>query len=488
MSSVGVRTAAKWAMFGRAGQQMAQIIVTVVLVRLLEPEQFGVMSMAAVVLGYASLFRDAGTTAGVVTDRECDDRLLSTLFVSNLGVVGVLSGAMLLLAPVVASFFKTPEVAWVLRWLALTLFISGLSVVPLALLQRRMDFRSIALIDVLSVVIGGVVAVVMAANHKGLEALVAQGLSAAFVTTLLSLVLARWIPRRMPSKDAWMRSRGFSASVTSYAVANHLSQNWDYLAIGRVLGSAALGSYNLAYRFTLYPLRNIGAVAGSVLLPTLSKTEGPSDLLDKYGRAITIISILSFPISLGLGVMAEEFTLTFFGAGWTGVVLPLRLLAPAGMAQSVMQTGRQVLEARRRGRLLSRLGWMFSISMLLAVLVGMQWGVVGVAAGTSFVSVVMGWSVLAIAVGAVGGSGSMLLGWLMPAGVSSVVMACALALVRLVAPGFEPWEILIVAVVIGVAVYAFSLGILFPNTWRRVKADVFKRGTTQRRSEGAVIS
>ena len=381
-------TGVKWSAASQFGRQGIQLITLVILAHLLAPEDFGLLGMATAVIGFLNIFKDLGTSAAIVQREELGGELLSSVYWVNV-LFGLAATALLFVgSPLIAQFYQEPQVTAVLRVLSITFFISGLSILHQALLQRRLDFRAIAKVEITAVAAGAIVGIGMALAGRGVWSLVFQTITMATVTTLMLWLVTNWRPR---IHIAWSELRsvaGYSLNLLGFHIFNYFARNADYLLIGRYLGAQALGYYTLAYRIMLYPVQNVSAVLGRVMFPAFSRLQTRLDRFRSgFLRASSGIAIITFPLMLGLAVVVEPFVAAILGEKWQPVVLLLAILAPVGMLQSIGATVGSIYQATGRTDWMFRWGVASGTVSVIGFVVGLKWGVVGVAVAYAITSV-----------------------------------------------------------------------------------------------------
>jgi PST family polysaccharide transporter len=373
-------TGLKWSSFSQLGRQGMQFVTTIVLARLLDPADFGLMGMATVVTGFILLFRDLGTASAVIQRSQPTPNLLSGLFWVNVSFGLVAAVLLYLFAPILSGLYNEARIVPLLRLLALSFIISGLGTLHQALLERGLEFGRLARVELIATLAGAAVGIGSAVAGQGVWSLVYQTLTVTSVTTVLLWVFSPWRPMFVLGLGEVRQVMGYSLNLTGFNIFNYFARNADYLLIGRYLGATELGYYTLAYRLMLYPLQNISAVVGRVMFPVYVRMRDDNARFRRtYLRVAGSIAFLTFPLMLGLLVLAKPFILTFFGASWQPVVVLLQILAPLGMAQSIVSMIGSIYQAKGRTDLLFRWGMFASTLFVVAFVVGLKWGVVGVA-------------------------------------------------------------------------------------------------------------
>ena len=263
---------------------------------------------------------------------------------------------------------------------AFNFLIGSLNVVQNALLQKSLNFRTGFWIEGVAISISGIAALVLAQAGAGVWSLVGQSLSLTLIRTAVMWRLSSWRPGRSFDPAAVTELLRFGRHVIGFNIIIYWAQNFDKLVIGRQLGSSALGIYNIADRLMRLPLTNVTAVTGAVTFPALSTLQDEINLMKRaYLRANRLIALLTFPMMLGLIVVAEPAILLFYGEKWRDAVSILQPLCLAGMAQSIYNTAGWIFLSRGRADILFRLGVLSLLVRVAGVLIGMHWGLIGIA-------------------------------------------------------------------------------------------------------------
>ena len=380
----------KWSTVSQAGRFVTQLLTTVILARLLAPSDFGLVGMAMVVIGFIGIFKDLGTSAAIIQRKELSESLLSSIFWVNAGFGASATFLLFLFAPLGGLFYQEPRVVIILQVLSTSFFISGLGILHQALLERSVSFDKLARLEIISVVLGAIVGVGLAFANAGVWSLVVQTLTTVTLTTVLLWRYSAWRPLRVFEMSEIKAVSRFSLNLTGFNIFNYFARNADYLLIGRFLGAQDLGYYTMAYRILLFPLQNISAVVGRVLYPVLSTIQDDdSRFTYAYLKVVRSISLITFPLMMGVLAVAKPFVLVFLGEKWQPVILLIMILAPVGLIQSIGTTVGTIYQVK------GRTDWMFLWGLgsgtlaFIAFLIGLRWGISGVATAYAVASFIL---------------------------------------------------------------------------------------------------
>ncbi len=369
-----------WTGGGQAIKQVIQIVTSVTLARLLLPEDFGLLGMSIVFVGVAQLFVDFGIGSALVQARDPTPIALSSSFWANVAAATLCAGAVALAAPLVADFYGDPRVMPLVATLSVSLLLAGLSVVPNALLMRAMDFSVVARAQVLGSLAGAATAVGLAWGGWGVWSLIAQPIVGSSVSLAVAWLGSGWVPM---AAFSWQSITGlvrFSGGVLGSSLLNYANRNVDSLLIGRLLGETALGYYSLAYQIMLYPLSQVSSVIVRVLFPTLSQLQDdPERFKRAYLKSVSMIAMLTFPMMLGLLAVSHDFVLVVLGEKWLPMETVLQVFCLIGLVQSVATTVGTIYLSTGSTRQLFLVSLIATPVVISSFVIGVQWGIIGVA-------------------------------------------------------------------------------------------------------------
>jgi PST family polysaccharide transporter len=249
---------------------------------------------------------------------------------------------------------------------------------------------------------------------------------------------------------------GFSGNLVGFHIFNYFTRNMDTVLIGRFLGATELGYYNMAYRLMIWPLQNIGWVAGRAFFPALSRLQDDKPRLRQaYVRAAAAVFLITAPLTLGLLVLREPFVLALMGERWFKVAELLFWLAPVSMVESVGTTVGLLYLSTGRTDLMFKFGVLYGVAVVCAIVVGLQWGVEGVAAAYCAIALILFWPKLAVAFRLVGLSVPAFLRRLLPTFFAALLMALFVAAVSEHSAVLvqAQWARLVLLATVGAALY-----------------------------------
>jgi PST family polysaccharide transporter len=358
------------------------IAATIVLARLLAPQDYGLIGMVAIVTGFVSMFKDMGLSVATVQRAEINRAQTSTLFWVN---VALSVGIMLLtvaLAPLVAWFFKEPRLTLITIAYAAGFIFSGLVVQHEALLRRQMRFTALAVIEILSMLTGVLVAIVLARGGAGYWALVANQLVMGFVYAAGVWAVCGWRPG-LPVRYSGVRSMlAFGGNFTGFNLVNYFGANLDNLLVGRIWGAQQLGFYAKAYQLLLLPIDQINTPITAVAMPALSRlTDSPERYRQAYLRILEKLAIITMPGAAFMVVTSDWLVRLILGPQWSETARIFAVLGLAAFIQPVLNSTGWLFLSQARTRDLLRWGFIDVTLKVVSIVAGLRWGGIGVATG-----------------------------------------------------------------------------------------------------------
>lgn len=364
-----------WTSAGRLVAQIVNFATTIILARLLVPEDFGLLGMVVIVTSFTQLLGEMGASAALIQRGEVNEAHRSSMFWLNLGL-GLLSALVVLTAaPYLASFYGEPRVDDLLQVAAALFLITPLGTVQLAVLARDMDFRSLAAVEIGRIMVGGIVGLTFAFTGWGVWSLLARLLGESAGQVSMAWLLAPWRPKRIFRPAALRDLLGFGVRLAASNIINFWVRNVDDLLIGRIFGAGPLGYYSRAYGTMLLPLAQITGIFTSVMFPVMSRLQDDREATRRfYTSALEMIGTIAFPALLGLLAVTEAFVVTLYGEDWRPMIPILRVFCVVGAVQSIATTVGWIFQSQ--GRTDSQLRWNIGAAPVLlgAILAGIAMG------------------------------------------------------------------------------------------------------------------
>lgn len=464
---VTVTGGAAWSLIGQLVTQGTRVVLLVVLARLLDPEQFGLVGMIAVFTGSAAIFVDAGFSAALVQRTNVTSQHIASAFWVSSGSGLALAVLLVAASPLIARLYGEPILIPLVIASAPTFVFSGIAATPRALLQRAMNFRKLALVQIVSVAIGGATGIGLAAIGAGVWSLVAMTVTLSatnavgFWRSCDHPIVARF--DRTSSAELWR----FGRNLMGFGVMNYWARQADDLLIGWRIGAEALGLYTRAYSLMLFPITQVSSILGAVMFPAMSRIQHElSRVRSAYLSAVSQIAALAFPAMVGMTSVAHDFVYVVFGPGWLAMVPILQILGLVGAVQSVSSTVGWLYLALDETRAMFRWGVAFSALAVASFVVGIRYGVIGVAVAYGIANLLATPVSVHVAGRKAGVTAGAFARAVAPAALATAIMVGALLLVERVTMPFTQAGSLAVDLSVGAASYTVAALVVMPRTLR----------------------
>ena len=376
----------------RLASQVATLVLRtgamVVLARLLDPKDFGLVGMVTAFTGVLSWFRDFGLSAAAVQRADITEDQHSTLFWINVLFGALLAGVTLAAAPAIATFYHEPSLLWVTVVLGTAFLFNAVGIQHSALLQRQMRFTAMAMISLASLGAGTAVAIGGAAIGYGYWALVASSVVTPLVASIGFWLATGWIPGA-PRRRAGIRSMmHFGGTLTLNGIVAYIGFNADKVMIGRFLGVDAVGIYGRGFQVINMPIDNLNSAVGEVAFSALSRVQNdPVRLRNYFLKGFSFVLGLTLPITIACALFADDVVLVLLGPKWQASTEIVRLLAPTIAVMAIINPMGWLISSLGLVRRSLKIALVFTPLMILGCVLGVPYGVTGVAFAYSAVMV-----------------------------------------------------------------------------------------------------
>ena len=384
----------------QAIQLALYITAAVVLARLLTPADFGLFAMVASLTAFVASFKDFGFTMAVVHRETVDDQQNSALFWMSMKLnllTGIFVAAM---APVLAWFYGEPQLTAMTLAVAVGVVLIGLTAQHESLLIRRMQFAGLAAVDVASLLAGVALGITFAILGAGYWSLVVQFVATGVLRSAGVWAVSGWRPARqtrgaraLVNVDPMLSYAGY---LTAYRILNHVGRNLDRVLVGYFSGATAVGFYDNAFRWSLYPVQQVYQPLMSVAVASLSRVQHAPATYRAFCRAafLPMFSIV-LPALVFMAVEPRRLLLVLLGEQWLPAVPLFQLLCLAALASSMIKITKWIYLSVGETKRQFRWGLVYTPVMIAAVAAGVPWGAYGVAVGFTAGTCLLTWPSLA---------------------------------------------------------------------------------------------
>ena len=475
-------SAVTWGTASRLAAQVVQLASIAVLARLIAPADFGLVAIVTTFVGFAMIFTNLGIGAFLVHAHDPSPADMATAFWLNAVSGLALTALFVAVSGPLADAYGQPRLQALVVVGSLS-FCLSLGIVHNALLERSMQFSSLALVEPSAILVSALVAIGLAVAGLGATALVVGHVVATVWKTACLWWMVRWVPRSRPTRSSLRALWSYSGALFGFNVVNYWARNADNLLLGAVAGPGPLAFYSRAYALMLLPVQQVTQVLGRVLFPALTRLRDDEDRLRRgYARSLRLLAAVTFPLSLGLAAAAPAVVGVVLGSRWSEAALLLAILSLSGPAQIVSGTTGALYQAVGRTDLQLRRGLVSAAALVAAIAAGLAWGAVGVAVAVSLAYWVVAPVVTVPVWRLVGLRSSYVLRMLRaPAGCAAAMGVAVLALGRALDGSTTPAAVvLLVQVTTGAVVYAALLRLCARQLWDELGS--LARGAARRRS------
>jgi polysaccharide transporter, PST family len=415
-----------WTFTQALAVRVLSLLGFVVLARLLSPHDYGLVAIANVFVYLLQILAAGGLGGALVQRPEVDDVDLDSVFWIGLGISAALTLLLVAAAWPLASIYHQPDLRPVLQVLSLTFLAIGVGSTPSAVLQRRLQFRAIAIATMIANVVATVVGVAFAYAGFGVWSLVVQTILGIAVPLPYLIARSGYRPGRAVSVERFRDLFKMSRLFVGQSLLGFLNSRTDDFLVGSALGSIALGIYSVGYRIETVALDVLASAARNVAFPVFARVQHDRARL---GRAYTSVAQMSTVIAApGFMLMfaaAPEIIHVVFGAKWDAAIPVMRILCLFGPLQSAMQFNSSLLGSTGHAGLSVRIGVVSTILQVIAFAIAVSFGIEWVAASFVIRAYLIAPVWLVAAARIVNGSVRHHVGALMPPAISSLAMTAA---------------------------------------------------------------
>lgn len=459
-----------WSAIQSWGSHVITFSVFLLLARLLDPKDFGLVAMAGVFIAFMKVFLDQGFASAIIQRQEVEAEHLDTAFWTSVGISTVLVVLCFALAGLVAGFYEQPQLIPVIRLLSLSFLFKALNSVQVAILSRKMAFKSLAIRSLVAMLTGSSVGLGMAAFGFGVWSLVGQQLVMGVVEVVVLWTVSDWKPGFQISTKHLKELLSFGINVVGLNGLNFLNRYSDNLLIGKFLGEEALGYYTVAYRLLTVMTELLIKTVTQVALPTFSKLQhDPERMRGAFYKATQLTSLVAFPGFMGAAALAPEIVQGLFGSQWTPSIPVMKILAFIGMLQAVSYFNGSVIMAMGKPSWKLAINSFNTVINVIGFFFAVPWGILAVA--TTYV--IRGYLFSPIDLWAVNklirlDFTTYLSQYLAPSYGSLIMIIALLGAKEVLHDSMDVQLLLPIYILLGAAVYAVAILVMAPKLFQQV--------------------
>lgn len=441
-----------WKFMERGGTQGIQFIVQIVLARLLLPEEYGLIALVTVFIALANVFVQSGFNTALIQKKNADKVDFSSVFYLSLAVAGLLYVVLFFSSPLIASFYREPQLIPVLRVLSITLFFGAFNSIQNAYVAKNMMFKKLFFSSLGAMVVSGTAGIISAYAGLGVWALVAQQLTNQFMITVILWFTVKWRPSLLFSFARVKGLFSYGSKLLASSLIDTLHTNLQSLIIGRIYSSAMLGFYNRGKQFPELIVGNINGSIQSVMLPTLaSHQDNRGRVKELVRRSIITSSFIMFPMMIGLAAAAESVVSILLTDIWLSSVPFLRIFCFSYALWPIHTANLQAINALGRSDIFLRLEIIKKVIGLIILGISIPFGIYAMAWGVLLGSVISTFINAYPNLKLLNYSYVEQLKDIMPSVLISLVMGGVIYPLNILS--FPAWQVLILQIILGIIVY-----------------------------------
>jgi teichuronic acid exporter len=377
-----------WSFIEKAGLQGIQFVISIVLARLLLPEQYGLIGMLAIFLAVAQSFLDSGFGSALIQKQDVKHVDECSIFYFNIAIGLLAAGLICLVAPAIARFYHQPVLEPLSRFLSLNIVINSFSLIQVTLLTKRLDFKTQAKISIFTVFLSGPVGIALAYNGFGVWSLAIQQVCGNLARTALLWLFCSWRPSWSFSLPALRQMFAYGSRLLASGLLDRVFENIYSIVIGKLFSAVSLGHYTRALTLQQLPAASLTDIVSRVTFPLFSGMQyEASQLKEGFRKALTTLAFINFPVFVGLALVARPLVRVLLTDKWLPCVPYLQLLAVVGLMYPLHAIHLNMLKAKGRSDLFFRLEVLKKILIAAIIAVTWRFGVEAMIAGQVLLSI-----------------------------------------------------------------------------------------------------
>lgn len=345
-----------WSFIDQFSTQGIGFIIGIIIARILNPSDYGIIGMLAIFMAIANTFINSGFGTALIQKKDRAQVDFSTVFFFNLATAIFLYLLLFVSAPFIASFYKIEALTYVTRIIGLNLIIGALAIVPRTILNINIDFKTQTKISIISIIFSGIIGIILAFYRFGVWALVIQAVILTILQSLLFIYYIKWKPSFEFSWESFHQLFGFGSKLLASGLLDTIYTNIYSLVIGKRFSAADLGQYTRAQQLESFPASNVTNIIQRVTFPVLCSIQHDQDLLiDVYRKLIRMAAFLIFPLMFLLVLIAKPLIMIILTTKWLPAVDLFQILCFSGMLYPIHAINLNILQANGRSDLFLKL-------------------------------------------------------------------------------------------------------------------------------------
>lgn len=375
-----------WSAFEQGGRVGGNFIMGIILARLLGPDIFGLMAMVYILVGFAEAFVNFGFGPALIQKQKVSQIDLSSVFWLNIIIGSFLTLLLIISTPLIVAFYDEPRLFAISIAISPIFLIRSLNIIQKTLLHKKLNFKTQAKVELISIFSAGLIAILLAYLDFGIWSLITQQLLMVSIAGILYWLFSSWRPNFIFKIESIKSLFKYSSFLFASQFIGYWTRNMDKLLIGKYYNSISLGVYSQAHKLISLPSGSLQDIVMRVLFPSFSTIQdNPQKIANTFLKMVKILGLISFPMMMILHAVANEFILLLYGNEWESMIPILKIMCFVGMMIATNGPQKSLFLSLGKSDWLFYLSLFQAICMVLAISISISYNLEIIALAICFV-------------------------------------------------------------------------------------------------------
>jgi teichuronic acid exporter len=379
------QTAAKgsgWSAVERLSSQGTQFLFGIILTRILLPADYGMIGLVLIFIAVGQTLVDAGFSSALIWKKNTTQIDYSSVYYFNIGISLIIYIFFFFLAPLIARFYNKLDLILLIRVICLNFIILSFGVIQQTILNKSFDIKTLAKVNFIGSLFGGIISVILALKGFGVWAIVVQILSKSLISTVLLWIFNSWRPLWVLSMKSIKSLFTYGSNIMIAGLIYSTFQNLYYVIIGKIFPIVTLGYYTRAVQLSEFPVTTVSSIFQRITFPVFSILQDETERLKNAVRkSLKIIVFILYPILFGLIATSDIFIELIFSPKWLPASIFFKLLCVLGLFYPFLVINDEVLKAKGRSGMLLKLQIISKIIIVINFVIAYRWGISAIIIG-----------------------------------------------------------------------------------------------------------
>ena len=381
-----VITGSIWSLIETFSVQIVQFIVGIVLARILEPKDFGLIALTGIFTSISAAITDGGFEKTLIQKKDLLPIQISTVFYINTILGAFMTLLLIILAPFISGFFNAPALTAILQVISFSIFLTSLVQTQQTLILKELHFKKISYVRIATSIIGGITGLILAFNGFGVWALVYSAMVPQIFRVLFFWIGSSWYPQLKFSFSSVKTLIPYGLNILVSSIFFFMIQQFNVFIVGRFYSKTELGLFNRGNKFPDLVVSILQSVVLKISLPLFAKLQDqPVQLLEAVKKTNKIVAFISFPLLMLLLIKAEDITILLFTEKWRGSIIFLQLFCVVKLLEPFISIHRELILAQGLSKLLLKIFTILSVVEMALIFLVIKYGIIYLVV-TTFIS------------------------------------------------------------------------------------------------------